>query len=77
MPFGFARWNVLVDAGGQVTIVDWDNPIFARKERDLMFVGGGVGGAWNDPFESKWFFTGYGPAAIDLTALAFIGISGS
>lgn len=63
--------NVLVDAAGQVTIVDWDNPVFARKERDLMFVGGGVGGAWNDPRESKWFFTGYGRADIDLTALAF------
>lgn len=63
--------NVLVGAAGQLTIVDWDNPVFAPKERDLMFVGGGVGGAWTDPRETKWFLRGYGPADIDLTAIAF------
>jgi len=63
--------NVLVDTTGQITIVDWDNPVFARKERDLMFVGGGVGGAWNNPHEREWFFRGYGPADIDLIAITF------
>jgi len=63
--------NVLVGADNQLTIVDWDNPIFAPKERDLMFVGGGIGGSWNDPRESEWFFTGYGPAEIDPIAIAF------
>jgi hypothetical protein len=51
--------------------VDWDNPVFAPKERDLMFIGGGIGGAWNDLRESGWVFTGYGSAEIDLIAIAF------
>ena len=63
--------NVLVGADGQLTIVDWDNPIFAPRERDLMFVGAGIGGTWNDPKESDWFYAGYGPADIDPIAIAF------
>jgi spectinomycin phosphotransferase len=63
--------NVLIDAADQLTIVDWDNPIFAPRERDLMFVGGGVGGKWNEPQETEWFFAGYGPAEIDRIAIAF------
>ncbi len=41
--------NVLVGAGENLAVVDWDEPILAPKERDLMFVGGGVGGVWNRP----------------------------
>jgi len=63
--------NVLVGADDQLTIVDWDNPILAPKERDLMFVGAGVGGSWNESREREWFFTGYGPAEIDSLAIAF------
>jgi spectinomycin phosphotransferase len=63
--------NVLVGAGSALTIVDWDNPVFAPKERDLMFIGGGIGGAWNGLRESGWFFTGYGSAEIDPIAIAF------
>lgn len=36
--------NVLVGADDALAVVDWDEPILAPKERDLMFVGGGVGG---------------------------------
>lgn len=64
-------WNVLLGAHDELTIVDWDNPIFAPKERDLMFVGGGVGGIWNDASEEAWFYRGYGATAIDLAALAY------
>jgi spectinomycin phosphotransferase len=63
--------NVLVGADDALTVVDWDNPVFAPKERDLMFIGGGIGGAWNDVRESGWFFTGYGSAEIDPIAIAF------
>ena len=63
--------NVLVSGDDQLMIIDWDNPIFAPKERDLMFVGGGVGGAWNNPLESDWFFAGYGDVEIDPIAIAF------
>ena len=63
--------NVLLGADDKLAIVDWDNPILATKERDLMFVGGGIGGTWNDPREREWFYTGYGPAEIDSVAIAF------
>ena len=36
-----------------------------------MFIGGGIGGAWNDLRESGWVFTGYGSAEIDPIAIAF------
>jgi spectinomycin phosphotransferase len=36
-------WNVLVDADQQLWLVDWDEAILAPKERDLMFVVGGIG----------------------------------
>lgn len=32
--------NILIEAGGALYIVDWDDPVFAPKERDLMFIGG-------------------------------------
>ena len=63
--------NVLLGAADTLAIVDWDNPILAPKERDLMFIGGGIGGIWNDPREKEWFYTGYGPAEIDLVAIAY------
>jgi spectinomycin phosphotransferase len=63
--------NVLIGADNALTVVDWDSPVFAPRERDLMFIGGGIGGAWNDLRESGWFFTGYGSAEIDPIAIAF------
>jgi spectinomycin phosphotransferase len=63
--------NVLVGAHDELAVVDWDEPILAPKERDLMFIGGGVGGAWNQPQEATWFYEGYGPTEIDPMALAY------
>jgi spectinomycin phosphotransferase len=63
--------NVLLGPHAEFAIVDWDAPLFAPKERDLMSLGGGVGPAWNDPHEDALFYEGYGPAAIDLEALAY------
>ncbi len=63
--------NVLVSAAGELTVVDWDEPILAPKERDLMFVGGGVGGVWNQAQEAAWFYEGYGQTTIDQIALAY------
>src|SRR5690606_3236499 len=60
--------NLLVDASDRVYIVDWDTLVIAPKERDLMFVGGGVGGRWNKDREADWFFEGYGETEIDRTA---------
>ena len=52
-------------------IIDWDDPILAPRERDLMFIGGGVGGIWNSPGEAALFYQGYGVAHINLAALAY------
>ncbi len=63
--------NVLIGTDGALSIVDWDTLTFAPRERDLMFVGGGVGGAWNSAQEEAWFYQGYGRTAIDPVALAY------
>jgi spectinomycin phosphotransferase len=63
--------NVLIGADGALSIVDWDTLIFAPKERDLMFVGGGIGNGWNSAREGALFYQGYGRADIDPTALAY------
>lgn len=63
--------NVLLRGENELVIIDWDEPILAPKERDLMFVGGGVGGIWNDRRGTDWFYKGYGPAEIDAVALAY------
>lgn len=63
--------NLLMDENSNLYIVDWDEPIMAPKERDLMFIGGGVGNVWNKPVEEKLFYQGYGKPEIDPTALAY------
>ncbi|MBP6985835.1 MAG: aminoglycoside phosphotransferase family protein [Alphaproteobacteria bacterium] len=63
--------NVLITEQGSLYIVDWDDPIMAPKERDLMFIGGGVGNVWNKPHEENLFYKGYGRAAINRTALSY------
>lgn len=63
--------NVLMDENSHIYIVDWDEPIMAPKERDLMFIGGGVGNVWNEPLEEKLFHKGYGKTEINSTALAY------
>jgi spectinomycin phosphotransferase len=53
-------------------IVDWDQPILAPKERDLMFIGGGIGsGQFPPEQEEALFYAGYGQTAIDYVALAY------
>lgn len=63
--------NVLLDAGGRVWIVDWDETVLAPKERDLMFAVGGIIGGLVEPREEALFFRGYGVAAVDPLALAY------
>ncbi len=63
--------NVLVGANGALAVVDWDAPLFAPKERDLICLDGGVSPTWNDPREDALFFQGYGPAEINRAALAY------
>ncbi len=65
-------WNLLIDPQGQLYIVDWDNPILAPKERDLMFIGAGLGFSGHTPeSEQALFYRGYGETQIDAFALAY------
>lgn len=64
--------NFLIAKDAVLYIVDWDNPILAPKERDLMFVGGGLGGASHTPQqEEQLFYQGYGETKIDYEVLAY------
>ena len=63
--------NVLMEGNDTIYIVDWDNPIMAPKERDLMFIGGGVANVWNKLHEEKLFYKGYGTTEVNSTILAY------
>jgi spectinomycin phosphotransferase len=64
--------NLLVAADGDFYIIDWDEIILAPKERDLMYIGGGLLGGRRSPAEEVGlFYQGYGPTEIDPVALAY------
>lgn len=63
--------NVFIDNKDQLYIVDWDEPIMAPKERDLMFIGAGVGNVWNKLHEIDSFYQGYGKADVNKAILAY------
>jgi spectinomycin phosphotransferase len=65
-------WNLLIDGGGVLYMVDWDTLIFAPKERDLMFIGGGPGDSGYTPEEEEaMFYQGYGPADVNQGAISY------
>lgn len=63
--------NVLVDDEGRVWFVDWDETLLAPRERDLLFIVGGLWRGLVEPREEALFFQGYGAAAVDPLALAY------
>jgi spectinomycin phosphotransferase len=63
--------NVLIDGNDIIYMVDWDDPIMAPKERDLMFIGGGVANVWNKAHEEEFFYKGYGKTDINMSILAY------
>ncbi len=64
--------NLLIPSAELFYIVDWDNPILAPKERDLMFIGGAQGFVgYTAQAEENLFYRGYGQVPIDLRALAY------
>jgi spectinomycin phosphotransferase len=64
--------NILIDNANNIYLVDWDNPIRAPKERDLMFAGGGQFGNIRLPQEEeRLFYLGYGKTQVDQVALAY------
>jgi len=65
-------WNLLLTDNGTFYMVDWDTLIFAPRERDLMFMGGGLGGRRHTPREEETlFYEGYGQTQIDPVALTY------
>jgi spectinomycin phosphotransferase len=63
--------NVLLDDDGRVWFVDWDDTLLAPRERDLMFVVGGLRHELVGPSEEARFFQGYGATTVDPLALAY------
>lgn len=63
--------NIIIDETGKFFLIDWDNPIIAPKERDLMFIGGGVGNTWNEKYEEKLFYNGYEGRDLNPKLLAY------
>lgn len=62
--------NVLI-GNNTIYIVDWDEPIMAPKERDLMFIGGGIANVWNKSHEEALFYKGYGKTEVNITMLTY------
>lgn len=64
--------NILIDTDDVFYIIDWDDPILAPKERDLMFIGGAQGFVGHTAQEEETlFYRGYGQTEIDPIALAY------
>ena len=65
-------WNLLIPNGTTLYIVDWDTLVFSPKERDLMFIGCGLGGKSLSPIQEEvFFYEGYGQTFIDPVAMAY------
>ncbi|MBW3112556.1 aminoglycoside phosphotransferase family protein [Bacillus sp. MCCB 382] len=65
--------NVMIDQHGNMFIVDWDDPVMAPVERDLMFPGVGLGLCFKDEQSEHidLFYKGYGEIELDPVLLAY------
>lgn len=65
-------WNLFIDKEAALYVVDWDTLVFAPKERDLMFIGAGLGESGYTPLEEETlFYQGYGQTNINQDAIAY------
>ena len=62
---------MLITEKNNLYIVDWDAPLLAPKERDLMFIGGGIDTIWKSERDEALFYEGYGKTEINIAALAY------
>jgi spectinomycin phosphotransferase len=64
--------NLHIGTDSNLYIVDWDEPILAPKERDLMYIGAGLLASGLTPQEEEQrFYPAYGDVQINETALAY------
>jgi spectinomycin phosphotransferase len=63
--------NMLITGNNELYIVDWDAPLLAPKERDLMFIGGGIDYIWKSKQDEALFYEGYGKTGIDFAVMAY------
>ncbi len=66
--------NVLLGTDGSLYVVDWDTLVAAPIERDLMFVGAGIGVHWGPSPAQQAFFAGYGTATPDPRLIGYYRI---
>lgn len=62
--------NLLIAPDGEFYIVDWDTLVLAPKERDLMYIGAGLG-VCDTARQQRLFYRGYGDVAVDMLALTY------
>ena len=63
--------NILADGDRGIHIVDWDAPMLAPRERDLMFVVHSAEDGSVAAGQEALFFAGYGATEIDALGLAY------
>ena len=64
--------NIFIADDGALYIIDWDEPTLAPKERDLMYIGGGLLASGLTPQEEESrFYEAYGHVDVSQRALAY------